>query len=416
MKEIGELLVGKKVKCEGTKIGNTDVPWIILEHDHEGDPGNSTTLMMETVYFSRAFDAKEPKSENLNFANYGNYKYVVSNILQWLNSDADTWMWYEPQHATDHPPDTTDYVSLNPYESDTGFLKKLPKGFKDNLLEISKTAYNYEENTQENVNRKIHLLSLEEVNLPPEEGIETSGIPYEFFSDNASRIAKYHDKSVTYWHLRTCFIPDSGFIPILGINEEGKRTSAYPYKARGIRPICAIPKSTMVSDKPDENGVYSMYFQEITPDNPNNPDEPDTPMDGIWRTPKTNWTELDAFNLKDYKRIRNNLLFLRNKMSDIWEEFTIQNMGNDPTDPGYIWKVKHFNAIEENLDIINQHSLIVKNYGYKQTFYQNGVFIGFSELNRIERATLQMKQIIDGWEAGLRKLSFRLGFPKGLYL
>lgn len=142
----------------------------------------------------------------------------------------------------------------------------------------------------------------------------------------------------------------------------------------------------------------------------------ETAMDGIWRTPKTDWTETDAFNLADYKRIRNNLLFLRNKISDIWGEFSIQDMGNDQTDPKYIWKVKYFNAIEENLETINKHSLIVKNYGYKQTFYQNGVFIGFSELNRIESATLRMKRIIDGWEAGLRRLSFRLGAQKGLYL
>lgn len=146
-----------------------------------------------------------------------------------------------------------------------------------------------------------------------------------------------------------------------------------------------------------------LIYQEIT-------------MDGIWRTPKTDWTEKDAFNLKDYKRIRNNLLFLRNKISGIWGEFEIQDMGNEPSDHRYIWKAQYFNAIEENLETINQHSLIVKNYGYKQTFYNNGVFIGFSELNRIESATLQMKRIIDGWEAGLRRLPFRLGAPKGLYL
>ena len=91
-------------------------------------------------------------------------------------------------------------------------------------------------------------------------------------------------------------------------------------------------------------------------------------------------------------------------------------MGNDQTSHKYIWKVQYFNAIEENLEIINRHSLIVKNYGYKQTFYNNGAFIGFSELNRIENATLQMKRIIEGWEAGLQRLSFRLGAPKGLYL
>lgn len=193
---------------------------------------------------------------------------------------------------------------------------------------------------------------------------------------------------------------------------------------KGFRPYCCLKSDIMVSDKPDENGVYTLFLRSTpdlpdapdNPDEPENPDYPETNMDGIWREPKTDWTESDAFNLKDYKRIRNNLLFLRNKISGIWGAFSISDMGNDQSDPKYIWKVQYFNAIEENLETINKRMIIIKNYGYKQTFYNNGAFIGFSELNRIEDATLQMKRIIDGWEAGLRRLSFRLGAPKGLYL
>lgn len=438
MKTLGNLLVGARVFDPNTKYYGVPIVWRIMEHNHEGDPENSTAVISDKVLCLKAFDAREPKyagsssSNNSNIQKYGNANYALSNILQWANSDADAWMWYAPQHEYDHSPDTTDYVTANTYESEAGFLKGFSSGFKENMLDVTKKI-----GTE--VTRKIHLPTLTELAGDDSYSEDDSSIkPYELFSDDASRKAEITEESKkkdegsfdSYWTATTYSVYEvrcvykSGKAIYESSYVASNRKKAYDGQYNGFRPYCCLNSDIIVSDKPDENGVYTLFLKSkpdkpVDPDNPDepiNPDYPDSPMDGKWRTPKTDWAETDAFNLKDYKRIRNNLLFLRNRMSYIWVEFSIQDMGNDPTDPKYIWKVRYFNAIEENLETINKRMIIVKNYGFKQTFYNNGAFIGFSELNRIESATLQMKQIIDGWQAGLRRLSFRLGAPKGLYL
>lgn len=134
-----------------------------------------------------------------------------------------------------------------------------------------------------------------------------------------------------------------------------------------------------------------------------------------WQKPKTDWTADDRFNIKDYNRIKNNLAYLWEEVCKMWEEFDIEDMGEDITSIKAIWNVQYFNAFESNVDTINQH-MLTQSFGLRQTFYVNGVFIQYGELNRIEGAILKMKQIVDGKKAGIRRLSFRLGAPKGLRL
>ena len=133
----------------------------------------------------------------------------------------------------------------------------------------------------------------------------------------------------------------------------------------------------------------------------------------LWQTPKTDWTVDDRINFKDYNRIRNNILYLHEKLSDMNGEFDIADMGEEMDSYKADWKVVYFNAFESNINTINKN-LMSKDYGYTQTFYQNGIFIGFAELNRIEGAILGMKRTIDGIIAGRRRLPFRCGSPKGL--
>ena len=127
-----------------------------------------------------------------------------------------------------------------------------------------------------------------------------------------------------------------------------------------------------------------------------------------WHTPKTNWTINDRFNFVDYNRIKNNLEYLHEKAYKLWKPFEIEDMGEDIFDYVTAWKAKYFNAWEKNLDIVN-NVILTRDYGFSQTFYENGVFIQWNELNRIESAILSMKDILDRQKLGLRKLSFRLG-------
>lgn len=132
-----------------------------------------------------------------------------------------------------------------------------------------------------------------------------------------------------------------------------------------------------------------------------------------WHTPKTNWTVNDRFNFKDYNRIKNNLTYLHEEAYQLWKPFYIEDMGDDIFDYVTAWKVRYFNAWEKNLEAIN-NTILTKDYGFSQTFYENGAFIQWNELNRIESAILSMRDILDRQKAGLRKLSFRLGDFKGV--
>lgn len=128
----------------------------------------------------------------------------------------------------------------------------------------------------------------------------------------------------------------------------------------------------------------------------------------IWHNPKTNWKSTDRFNFVDYNRIKNNLLWLHEKVSELYKSFEIEDMGEDITDYLSYWKVQYFNAWEKNLDIIN-NNMFTKDYGMAQRFFENGPFIQWTELNRIESAILNMRDILDRQEKGIGRLSFRLG-------
>ena len=133
----------------------------------------------------------------------------------------------------------------------------------------------------------------------------------------------------------------------------------------------------------------------------------------LWSTPKTNWTQYDCFNYVDYNRIKNNLTWLHEKAIELYKYFAIEDMGEDITDYREDYDYRYFNTWEENLEVINKN-IFSKDYGIKMTFYGNGPFITSAELNRLENAILSMKTILDNQQAGLKRLSFRLGRQKGV--
>ena len=132
-----------------------------------------------------------------------------------------------------------------------------------------------------------------------------------------------------------------------------------------------------------------------------------------WTTPKTNWTDTDRFNIGDFNRIKNNLQYLHDESELIYGQYTIESMGTDISSYAGFWDVDLFNAIENNLQTINEH-MINEPIGTKMTFYPNGVFIGYAELNRIESASLTLKATIDGWYEAMATLPFRLGAKRAL--
>lgn len=135
-----------------------------------------------------------------------------------------------------------------------------------------------------------------------------------------------------------------------------------------------------------------------------------------WTTPKTDWVHTDKFNVTDFNRIRNNMIWLHQKSIEIFSEFydiidveTEYDVSDIATYRQY-YKADDFNAFEENLDTINVHT-IIQDYGARQTFYENGVFIRFEELNRIESAQLDLYRRLSLMKPSYKTLPLRLGSP-----
>ena len=128
----------------------------------------------------------------------------------------------------------------------------------------------------------------------------------------------------------------------------------------------------------------------------------------LWHTPKTNWKATDRFNYVDYNRIKNNLTYLHDLAQEVYKQFSIVDMGADIEDYTGWFTAAAFNAFESNLETINKN-IFTQDYGVSQRFFNNGQFIKWDELNRIESATLQMNDLLERQKATLRKLPFRLG-------
>lgn len=127
-----------------------------------------------------------------------------------------------------------------------------------------------------------------------------------------------------------------------------------------------------------------------------------------WEEPKTDWKSTDRFNFSDYNRIKNNISYVYRKATELNKPFDIEDMGEDIKDYASFWNVIYFNAWENNIEALN-NNVFRKDYGTKQTFYENGAFIQYSELNRLESAILNMKKILDAQEISVNKLPFILG-------
>lgn len=127
-----------------------------------------------------------------------------------------------------------------------------------------------------------------------------------------------------------------------------------------------------------------------------------------WIAPKVNWVSTDRFGIKDFNRIRNNIIALQELIEPDFGVLELVSMGEELTEYTGRWQVEHFNAFERNLEIFNQY-LPLDNFGKSQSFYYNGMFIKYDELNRIENLLLRFMNYATKRKVGVRKLPFRLG-------
>lgn len=280
-KTLGSLTVGAKIEVPvlsayQSRFGSKIV-FKIADKNHSGYPSNSVTLITEKIIQLMCFDAKEPSNSNSDRKQYGNNRYQYSNLLQWLNSNAAAGKWYSAKHSADAPPTNANvWNNYNEYDAWAGFLAMLDPKFVAELLTTTQTVARNtvtDGGSYETVTSKMFLPSTTEVGLANENNI-AEGTLLALFSNDASRVAyptaqcvsnsEYTNSDFStskgwYWWLRT---PHSSVaISVRSVYSGGSLGYNNACNGRyGVRPLCNLKSSILVSDSPNSDGNYTVIY------------------------------------------------------------------------------------------------------------------------------------------------------------
>ena len=221
------------------------------------------------------FDAKESANGNSDRRNYGNNRYIYSNLRQWLNSDAAAGQWYTAQHSADAPPSTANvWDGVNQYQTLAGFLNGFTANERAALLATTITVgkSSTDGGGTETCVDKVFPLSCTEVNLS---GDHVCGSKLAIFSDNSSRIATVTASCVAnsnygsnpsanqawYYWLRDAYAGSAYYAR--RVWNDGALDWGYAYFGYyGLRPACNLSSDLLVSDNTDSDGCYTIVYNQ----------------------------------------------------------------------------------------------------------------------------------------------------------
>ena len=271
-KALSTLPVGTLVKEEGTLYNGKPIVWRIVDKNHSGYPSGAITLMTDKIITTKSFDAIEPENSDSYRKASGNERYIYSNIRKWLNSTASAGAWYAPQHSTDAPPNFNNvYNNIDAYDTEAGFLK----GFSAKMISILLTTTitvgksNIDGGGTETCSDRIFLPSCTEMGLA---GDHICGVVFPIFNSDATRQAyptaecvsrsEYTDSNFSTslpwtYTLRDAYKSRSSVGRF--VYSDGALRIGAAATARGIRPLCNLLSTTLVSDTADSDGVYAIF-------------------------------------------------------------------------------------------------------------------------------------------------------------
>ena len=285
---LSNLPVGAKVKFGKHRVNNEtpwSIVWTIVAKNHSSTPAypsDSVTLHSTSIVDLRAYDAREPNSISsaVDRANYGNNRYPVSNIHQWLNSRAGAGEWWVSAHTYDAAP--TDDLVYRPtgYKDRPGFLNSFTEEEYNAILSTTIRVVNpsYDVNTTKEVpaisdiSAKIFLPSMTEIgagNMYGDDG--TSWGYYTSATERACGIMRevidntlYSDKpsnSTTMWQYWLRTPRTSSLNEAQVIISSGGATSYLVFQGHtGVRPALNLASSLLVSDTVDGDGCYTFEW------------------------------------------------------------------------------------------------------------------------------------------------------------
>ena len=286
---ISALPVRAKVKDTSTTYYGVPIIWEIGDKNHAGYPANSVTLVAANILKLACFDAKESGNGDSSRRNYGNNRYSLSNLRQWLNKSGSPW--YQAQHGADAAPTNANvWDGYNEYDDEAGFLTgfsaQMLAAILNTTLTVAKASV--DGGGSETVTDKVFLLSKAEVGLGAENGV-SEGSTLAMFSDNSSRQCRptaqavsnseYKTSSLSasqYWYYYLRSPNASNSLRVRSVNSDGTLNHYSAYNGdSGVRPALNLSSSILVSDSPDSDGAYTIVWNQAptTPPSITVPDE-----------------------------------------------------------------------------------------------------------------------------------------------
>lgn len=288
---LSNLAVGSKVKFGKYQVNTEEaqpIIWTIVAKNHVSTPAypsNSVTLHAAEIIDLRCFDAKEPNNTAFGRRDYGNNRYAVANIKQWLNSRAAANSWYSSQHSYDHSPNSSVYVNNGTqYASKAGFLSLFSDDEYNAILDTSiLTAKPTEDGGgSETIVTKVFLPSKTEVGCGQENFI-SEGAAWKYYESDSSRMgylttqcfgntassSKPDSKDEAWlWWLRSADYSMTSNIRTIDTDGGAITKNAYNGSV-GVRPALNLSSSLLVSDTTDSDGCYTVMFAStLTPPAP----------------------------------------------------------------------------------------------------------------------------------------------------
>lgn len=281
---LSNLPTGAKVKFGKHQVNAETaqaIVWTVVAKNHSSTPAyptNAITLHAAEIIDLRCFDAKEPNNSNSDRVNYGNNRYAVSNMTNWLNSTAAAGSWYSAQHSADRSPNSSSYVYAGTqHASRPGFLNLFSSAERNAILTTTiRTAKpSTDGGSYEDISVKVFLPSRTEVGLGQENSI-SEGTAWGYYTSDSSRIgyltqqcynntlstSKPSNKSTAwYWWLRT---PDYSYAyGARTVHSDGSLVNRNAYNGHGgVRPALNLSSSLLVSDSTDSDGCYTFVWNQ----------------------------------------------------------------------------------------------------------------------------------------------------------
>jgi bifunctional DNA-binding transcriptional regulator/antitoxin component of YhaV-PrlF toxin-antitoxin module len=150
--DIGSIILIPYTDESGNIEGPIEFEVVGVNHHKNINDESKPTITLMTKYLIRhaAFDGKEPTNPESDIAKYGNSRWAVSNIRQWLNSEGKANEWFTPQHEYDTAPDISTIVNADAteagsYADEAGFLAGFSDEIKQHFATVRNTTIRYED-------------------------------------------------------------------------------------------------------------------------------------------------------------------------------------------------------------------------------------------------------------------------------